>query len=38
MRIPGLGGEVFKNLTLPGEFTSLQTGVIDANGWVHIMI
>ena len=41
MRIPGLGGEVFKRaggipITLPaGElFTSLQTGVIDATEWV----
>ncbi|HEY9135772.1 MAG TPA: TRAP transporter substrate-binding protein [Pseudomonadales bacterium] len=41
MRIPGLGGEVFKKLggvpvTLPGGelFTSLQTGAIDATEWV----
>jgi TRAP-type mannitol/chloroaromatic compound transport system substrate-binding protein len=41
MRIPGLGGEVFKNVgglpvTLTGGeiFTSLQTGAIDATEWV----
>ncbi|MBV1873925.1 MAG: TRAP transporter substrate-binding protein, partial [Gammaproteobacteria bacterium] len=41
MRIPGLGGEVFKKLggipvTLPGGelFTALQTGAIDATEWV----
>ena len=41
MRIPGLGGEVFKAasgtaVTIPGGeiFTSLQTGVIDAAEWV----
>ncbi len=40
MRIPGLGGEVFRRLggtavTLPGGelFTALQTGVIDATEW-----
>ena len=41
MRIPGIGGEVLKEaggipVTLPGGelFTALQTGVIDATGWV----
>ena len=41
MRIPGIGGEVFKRaggipVTLPGGelFTALQTGVIDATEWV----
>jgi len=41
MRIPGVGGEVFKRaggtaVTLPGGelYTSLQTGVIDATEWV----
>lgn len=41
MRIPGLGGEVFKEvgglpITLTGGelFTALQTGVIDATEWV----
>jgi len=41
MRIPGLGGEVFKKLggipvMLPGGelFTALQTGTIDATEWV----
>ena len=41
MRIPGLGGEVFKEIggvpvTLTGGeiFTSLQTGAIDATEWV----
>lgn len=41
MRIPGLGGEVFKKaggtaVNLPGGeiFTSMQTGVIDATEWV----
>lgn len=41
MRIPGVGGEVFKRaggspITLPGSelYTSLQTGVIDATEWV----
>ena len=41
MRIPGIGGEVFKEaggipVTLPGGelFTALQTGVIDATEWV----
>lgn len=41
MRIPGMGGEVFKRLggvpvTLPGGeiFTALQTGAIDATEWV----
>jgi TRAP-type mannitol/chloroaromatic compound transport system substrate-binding protein len=41
MRIPGLGGEVFKKvggmpITLTGGelFTSLQTGAIDATEWV----
>lgn len=41
MRIPGLGGEVFKRaggipVTLPGGeiFTSLKTGAIDATEWV----
>lgn len=41
MRIPGLGGEVFKRaggtpVLLPGSeiFTSLQTGNIDATEWV----
>lgn len=41
MRIPGLGGEVFKRaggvpVLLPGGeiFTSLQTGAIDATEWV----
>ena len=41
MRIPGLGGEVFKRaggvpVALPGSevFTALQTGVIDATEWV----
>ena len=41
MRIPGLGGAVFKRaggvpVTLPGSevFTALQTGVIDATEWV----
>ena len=41
MRIPGLGGEVFKRaggtaINLPGGeiFTSMQTGVIDATEWV----
>lgn len=41
MRIPGLGGEVFKKIggvpvTLPGGelFTALQTGTIDATEWV----
>ena len=41
MRIPGLGGEVFKRVggspvQLPGGeiFTSMQTGVIDATEWV----
>ena len=41
MRIPGLGGEVFKRIgglpvLLPGSelFTALQTGAIDASEWV----
>ncbi|KEQ16654.1 TRAP transporter substrate-binding protein [Endozoicomonas numazuensis] len=41
MRIPGMGGEVFKRLggvpvNLPGGeiFTALQTGTIDATEWV----
>lgn len=41
MRIPGLGGEVLKQVggavvTLPGReiYTSFQTGVIDATEWV----
>jgi len=41
MRIPGLGGEVFKKaggtaVNLPGGeiYTSMQTGVIDATEWV----
>lgn len=41
MRIPGLGGEVFKRaggtaVNIPGGeiFTSMQTGVIDATEWV----
>jgi TRAP-type mannitol/chloroaromatic compound transport system substrate-binding protein len=41
MRIPGLGGEVFKRaggaaINLPGGeiFTSMQTGVINATEWV----
>ncbi len=41
MRIPGLGGEVFRRaggtpVTLPGAeiFTALQTGAIDATEWV----
>ena len=41
MRIPGLGGEVFKRVggepvQIPGGelFTALQTGVIDATEWV----
>ena len=41
MRIPGLGGEVFKRaggvpVLLPGSeiFTALQTGAIDATEWV----
>jgi len=41
MRIPGLGGEVFRRaggtpVTMPGAeiFTSLQTGLIDATEWV----
>ncbi len=41
MRIPGLGGEVFKRaggtpVSLPGGevFTALQTGAIDATEWV----
>lgn len=41
MRIPGLGGEVFKRagglpMNLPGGelFTALQTGLIDATEWV----
>ena len=41
MRIPGLGGEVFKRaggtaVNIPGGeiYTSLQTGVIDATEWV----
>lgn len=41
MRIPGLGGEVLKEIgglpvTLPGNevFTSLQSGAIDATEWV----
>jgi len=41
MRIPGMGGEVFKKaggtaINVPGGeiFTSMQTGVIDATEWV----
>jgi TRAP-type mannitol/chloroaromatic compound transport system substrate-binding protein len=41
MRIPGVGGEVFKRaggvaVTIPGGelYTALQTGVIDATEWV----
>ncbi len=41
MRIPGLGGEVFRRaggtpINIPGAeiFTALQTGVIDATEWV----
>ena len=41
IRIPGLGGEVFKRIgglpvLLPGSelFTALQTGAIDASEWV----
>ncbi len=41
MRIPGLGGEVFRRVggiavSMPGDeiFTSLQTGVIDAAEWI----
>ncbi len=41
MRIPGVGGEIFKRVggtavTLPGSeiYTSLQTGVLDATEWV----
>ena len=41
MRIPGIGGEVFKRaggvpVNIPGGelYTALQTGVIDATEWV----